>query len=80
MSVPGNTPTWPYIDGMSTPDADSGDKNPCTDDIQKEKEKCAEYKPHKKNGEDACAEGDVVAYPQSGSDAEGPLDDGRRLP
>ncbi len=69
-SVPGNTPTWPYIDGMDTPGTSPGD-GPCKKDIEKEQKACANYKPNKKNGKDACAEGDVNAY---GADAQEAMD------
>ena len=57
-SVPGNTPTWPYIDTMAVGgggDAGADDEEDvCAADKEKEKEACKEFKPHKENGPDAC--------------------------
>lgn len=47
-SVPGNTPTWPYLDGMAI-----GADHPCVGDMQKEADACKEFKPH--GDKDACA-------------------------
>lgn len=48
MSVPGNSPTWPYIDEPAI----SLD-HPCVNDMKKEHEACKEYTPH--GGKDPCA-------------------------
>lgn len=48
-SMPGDTPTWPYLDSMST----SLD-HPCVGDIKKEYEACKDYSPHNKNGPSPC--------------------------
>ncbi len=49
-SVPGNTPTWPYIDSQAW--ADPG--HPCIDEAMDEYEACKDYTPH--GSKDACAE------------------------
>lgn len=49
MSMPGNTPTWPYMDSMAV----SLD-HPCVEDMKKEHGACSEYSPHKENGPDPC--------------------------
>ena len=41
-SMPGNTPTWPYLDQMAV----SKGEGPCKEDIKKEKDACKEYTPH----------------------------------
>jgi len=62
-SVPGNTPTWPYIDesnvGLLTYLA-------CEKDIAKEEAACKDCKPRKKDGVDPCAyvDNSLVATPQ----------------
>lgn len=53
-SVPGNTPTWPYIDEMSAPDVAPSEDNPCKKEIEREQEDCKDFKPHNPQGEDAC--------------------------
>lgn len=50
-SVPGNTPTWPYIDEASVPAAL---KAACTGDKAREETACKDYTPH--GSKDACAE------------------------
>jgi hypothetical protein len=50
-SVPGNSPTWPYIDEASIP---AELKEKCAEDRAKEETACNEYKPH--GSKDACAE------------------------
>ena len=50
-SVPGNSPTWPYIDEATVPD---DLKQKCADDKKKEETACAEYQPH--GPKDVCAE------------------------
>jgi hypothetical protein len=50
-SVPGNSPTWPYIDEATVPDEL---KQKCAGDKKKEETACAEYKPH--GSKDVCAE------------------------
>lgn len=54
-SVPGNTPTWPYIDQMAM--GGFKDDDPCKEDIIKEQESCAGFKPY--GEKDAC---DIVKY------------------
>lgn len=49
MSVPGNSPSWPYLDQMAISLDD-----PCVADIKKEYEKCKDYEPHKKGGGSPC--------------------------
>ncbi|MDP5240088.1 DUF4150 domain-containing protein [Uliginosibacterium sp. 31-16] len=49
-SVPGNTPTWPYIDGVAV-DLD----NPCVGDMKKEHAACKDCTPHKEGGINPCA-------------------------
>jgi len=49
MSMPGDTPTWPYLDMLAT-DMDG----PCVADQKKEYEACKDKKPHKADGKDAC--------------------------
>ncbi|GAC1032966.1 type VI secretion system effector Dnase Tse7 [Pseudomonas sp. No.21] len=49
-SMPGNTPTWPYLDEMAV----SKEEGPCKDDIKKEKEACKEFTPHKADGPSPC--------------------------
>ena len=62
-SVPGNTPTWPYIDesnlGLLTYLA-------CQDDIEKEFDACKDCKPRNPDGIDHCAyvDNSLVAIPQ----------------
>jgi hypothetical protein len=41
-SMPGDTPTWPYLDTMSMSDPE----HPCVEDQMKEMEACQDYKPH----------------------------------
>jgi hypothetical protein len=50
-SVPGNSPTWPYIDEASVPDEL---KQECEGDKARERTACSEYKPH--GSKDLCAE------------------------
>ncbi len=50
-SVPGNTPTWPFIDSMASGAFKDGD--PCKEDIIKEQEACADYQPY--GDKDVCA-------------------------
>lgn len=50
-SVPGNSPTWPYIDEASVPDELKG---ACNDEKKHEWNACKEYTPH--GSKDACAE------------------------
>jgi len=52
MSVPGNSPPWPYIDAMAV-DADVPDDHPCKGDAEKEKKACKEFTPY--GSKDACA-------------------------
>lgn len=54
-SVPGNTPTWPYLDAMAV----SRGKGPCKDEIAAEKEACADCEPHGSN--DPCKSADCQA-------------------
>ncbi|MCL4747375.1 MAG: DUF4150 domain-containing protein [Burkholderiaceae bacterium] len=49
-SVPGNTPTWPYIDETAFP----GIEGKCAADKKREEECCADYDPH--GDKDVCAE------------------------
>lgn len=42
MSLPGNTPTWPYIDEIAI----SSPEHPCAEDIKREQKACEEYVPH----------------------------------
>jgi hypothetical protein len=46
-SVPGNSPTWPYIDKPAIPAS-----HPCAKDAKKEADACKEFTPH--GGKDAC--------------------------
>jgi hypothetical protein len=46
-AMPGNTPVWPYLDGMAV-----ALDHPCVDDARREVESCKEYKPYGK--EDPC--------------------------
>ena len=49
MSVPGNSPTWPYVDAMAmSPD------HPCVEDQLNEMWACRDYKPH--GDQDVCAQ------------------------
>lgn len=50
-SVPGNSPTWPYIDEAIVPDALKAE---CAGDKAREKSACEDYTPH--GSKDACAE------------------------
>ena len=52
-SVPGNTPTWPYIDSAAFATA-GHEEDACEKDQRKEQAACAEYKPYKEDGKDAC--------------------------
>ncbi|GAA0358972.1 type VI secretion system effector Dnase Tse7 [Bowmanella denitrificans] len=52
-SQPGDTPPWPYVDSMAM---NAEQKKACNKDKKKEKQACEEYKPHKKDGLDVCAE------------------------
>jgi hypothetical protein len=45
---------WPFVD-----EADTATMKACAADIQKEKDACAEYKPHKKKGKDVCEEAGI---------------------
>lgn len=45
-SIPGNTPTWPYLDGMSM--SDPG--HPCVDDQMKEMSACQDFEPYGDKG------------------------------
>ncbi len=49
-SMPGNTPTWPYLDELAV----SKEEGPCKDDIKKEKDACENFAPHKKDGPSPC--------------------------
>jgi len=60
-SVPGNTPTWPYIARPAASEV----TGPCEKDAKREKDDCADYKPHKKDGKDVC---DVVGANTGKSD------------
>jgi len=51
-SVPGNTPTWPFIDTMDAGFVNLDD--PCVDDMKKEYDACKDFQPHNKDGADAC--------------------------
>lgn len=64
-SVPGNTPTWPFIDSMAI-DGDGKSDDPCQKDKKKEQDACKDFQPHKEDGEDACAAAGFVA-PETGS-------------
>ena len=55
-SVPGNTPTWPYIDQMAMGGFDND--GPCKEDIIKEQEACAGMDPY--GDADPC---DIVEWP-----------------
>jgi hypothetical protein len=47
-SVPGNTPTWPYVDAVAWRDPD----HPCIENAQEEYDQCKDYKPY--GSKDAC--------------------------
>ncbi|ARS48915.1 hypothetical protein PSMEN_11110 [Ectopseudomonas mendocina] len=49
-SMPGNTPTWPYLDAVAV----ANGEGPCKDDIKKEKDACQSYAPHTPNGPSPC--------------------------
>lgn len=49
-SVPGNTPTWPFIDQMAA--GGFKDDDPCKEDIIKEQEACKNFQPY--GDEDPC--------------------------
>ncbi len=53
-SMPGDTPTWPYIDTAAMSDPD----HPCVEDQIKEMEACKEYTPY--GAKDACAEAGLM--------------------
>ncbi len=53
-SMPGNTPTWPFVDQSA---GGFSDDDPCKDDIVKEQEACADFKPYGES--DPC---DIVKY------------------
>jgi hypothetical protein len=55
-SVPGNTPTWPYIDTVAFAAA-GHDEDVCDGDKKKEEEACADYTPYGDN--DPC---EIVVY------------------
>lgn len=50
MSFPGNSPTWPYVDGIA---AGLPDDHPCKKDVEKEKKACKDFQPEGRK--DACA-------------------------
>lgn len=62
-SVPGNTPTWPYIDDTYV-GVDVWSK--CRDDMGKEEKACKEFKPRKEGGVDPCdyVDNSLVATPE----------------
>lgn len=47
-SMPGDTPTWPYIDTMAV----SAPEHPCVEDQSREMQACQDFKPH--GDEDPC--------------------------
>ena len=55
-SVPGNTPTWPYIDSMAFSNIGAAE-NVCDGDVAKEEENCVGFKPY--GEDDPC---DIVKY------------------
>lgn len=63
-SVPGDTPTWPYLDQMSM-----ALDHPCVNDVKKEHEACKDYKPHKKDGPDACPPKPAAGKPDTQPEA-----------
>jgi uncharacterized protein DUF4150/HNH/endonuclease VII toxin of polymorphic toxin system len=48
-SVPGNSPTWPYLDDMAV-----SEDHPCHKDKEKEADACAKYDPHTPGGGSPC--------------------------
>jgi len=62
MSVPGNTPVWPYLDEAAL----KGDDHACADEIKREKKACENYTPH--GSKDPCAKSALgIAGKPSGS-------------
>lgn len=49
-SVPGNTPTWPFLAKQTV----SKETGPCKNEIAQEKEACAGCEPHTAGGQDPC--------------------------
>jgi hypothetical protein len=70
-SVPGNSPTWPYIDSQ-----DFTSSHPCVKDAIKERTACNDYKPHNPKGKDACAEAGLTEKPSKSYDSEFQYDSG----
>nr|WP_319490551.1 PAAR-like domain-containing protein [uncultured Desulfobacter sp.] len=62
-SVPGDTPTWPYIDSQALDTS----KNACQKEKNREKEACKDYKPRNPDGEDPCPP--VAAKPSDADSA-----------
>ncbi|MEW8692974.1 MAG: PAAR-like domain-containing protein [Candidatus Thiodiazotropha endolucinida] len=48
-SVPGNSPTWPYLDDVSVSPG-----HPCHDDMEKEAAACSSFDPHTPGGGSPC--------------------------
>lgn len=70
-SVPGNSPTWPYIDEVAAP----GITEKCAEDKKKEEDACKDCAPKKADGPDPCATADKslvngVSKPKTASGAD----------
>jgi hypothetical protein len=66
-SMPGDTPTWPYIDSMALSKA--GKEDPCKDDKKAEKDACKDFSPHKKEGPSPCPPKPSDIRQKAGADA-----------
>jgi len=74
-SVPGNTPTWPFIDQMAT--GGFKDNDPCKKDIIKEQEACADYKPY--GDKNPCEVARYAGYKESPKRALSQMYDGEGI-
>jgi len=64
MSMPGDTPTWPYVDELAVPL-----DHPCVGDMKKEYAACKDYEPYKQGGGSPCEAAGMMSKPSSDAEA-----------